>query len=124
MTRLLTRRKFLAGGAAAVGMLAYPAHLLATSKTTAVYKLDPGCGDGSCSCRACVYHDMFSLFPSWKAANGNRAHARCNCLVKKGTIDAGAYVGLFGNPAHLRAYRVGTRWPWVKAIISQHPPSF
>jgi hypothetical protein len=72
---------------------------------------------------ACILHDTYSLFPSWKAANGNRAHNGCNCPIKKGKIETGTYVALFGNPDHLRAYRVDTRRPWVAAILKQHPPS-
>jgi hypothetical protein len=124
MDRLLTRRSFIAGGATVAGALAVPARLLAGPKTTDVYKLDTGCGHGSCACNACFYHDMYSLFPSWKAANGNRAHIGCNCLIKKGSLDYGTYVALFGNPAHLRSYRADTRWTWVQAILKQHPPKF
>jgi hypothetical protein len=124
MERRLTRGRFLAGGAAVAGALAWPARLLAAPKTTAIYRLETGCGDGSCACGACRRHDRYSLFPSSKAANGNRAHVGCNCLISKGSIDYGTYVALFGNPAHLRAYRVDTRWPWVQAILKQHPPRF
>ncbi len=124
MERLLTRRRFLAGGAAVASALAYPARLLAAPKRSDIYKLDTGCGAGSCACAACVGHAANGLFPSAKAAGGNRAHAGCNCVVTKGSIDYGTYVALFGNPAHPRAYRADRRWPWVKAVLTQHPPVF
>jgi hypothetical protein len=120
MDRVLTRRRFLAVGGVAAAAVAVPARLLAAPKTTDVYKLDPA----NPVCHSCVLHDTHSLFPTSKAANGNRAHIGCNCPIKKGKIDAGTFVALFGKPEHLRAYRVDTRWPWVKAILSQHPPSF
>jgi len=104
-------------------VLAQPSRLLAASKSTDVYRLDTGCGNGSCACNACFGHTN-SLFPTAKAANGNRAHIRCNCLIQKGSIDNGTYVALFGNPAHLRSYRVDIRWPWVRAILKQHPAKF
>lgn len=124
MDRLVTRKGFIAAGGAVAGALTLPARMFAASKTTDVYKLDTGCGHGRCACNACFYHDTYSLFPSAKAANGNRAHVGCNCLIRKGSIDQGTYVALFGNPAHLRAYHVDTRWPWVRAILKQHPPNF
>jgi hypothetical protein len=74
MERLFTRRVLLARGAAVAGGLALPARTLAReSKTTAVYKLETGCGQGACACSACFYHDSNSLFPTEKAADGNRA---------------------------------------------------
>jgi hypothetical protein len=126
MGRVLTRRSFLALGAGAAAAVAVPARLLAASKAADIYKLEPGKPpvDKTPACHACVNHDTYSLFPSSKAADGNRAHIGCNCVVKKGQIDAGTYVALFGRADHLRAYRVDTRWPWVRAIIKQHPPAF
>ena len=124
MERLVTRRGFLARGAALAGVLALPARVFAAPKTTAVYRLETGCGHARCACNACFFHDANSLFPTAKAANGNRAHIGCNCLIRKGSLDYGTYVALFGNPAHLRAYRVDTRWPWAQAILKQHAPKF
>jgi hypothetical protein len=120
MDRVVTRRRFLAAGAGAAAALAVPTKLLAAPKTTDIYKLEPN----GATCRACVNHDTYSLFPTRKASEGNRAHIGCNCLPKKGKVDAGTFVALFGKPDHLRAYRVDTRWPWVKAILRQHQPSF
>jgi hypothetical protein len=122
MDRSLTRRRFLAAGAGAAAAAALPTKALALPKTADIYKLDETFNPPACD--LCVLYDTNSLFPSEKAANGNRAHARCNCGIKKGKIDAGTFVALFGKPEHLRAYRVDMRWPWVKAILSQHPPSF
>jgi hypothetical protein len=89
MDRGITRRKLLAGGAAAAGALAIPSRLLAAPKTADIYRLETGCGSGACACPACFLHDTHSYFPSWKAANGNRAHIGCNCVIRKGSIDYG-----------------------------------
>ncbi len=120
----LTRRTFVAGGAAAAGTVAWPLTALAAPKTASIYRLETGCGDGSCACAACRSHDAHSLFPTSKAADGNRAHPGCNCLIRKGTIGYGTSVALFGDPAHLRAYRVDTRARWAQALLKQHPPRF
>jgi hypothetical protein len=120
----LTRRRFLIRGAALGGALVLPARLRAAPKTAAVYRLDTGCGQGSCACNACFRHDTSSMFPSWKAANGNRAHIGCNCLIRKGTLEYGAYVALFGNPDHIHSYRADLRSKRVQAILKQHPPKF
>jgi hypothetical protein len=125
MERVLTRRRFVAGGVAAAGVLAWPARLMAAPKTTAVYRLQICSPGGNCAaCQACVHHDAYSLFPSHKAADGNRAHVGCNCGIGEGSMEYGTYVALFGNPAHLRSYRVDMRWRWVQAILKQHPPKF
>jgi hypothetical protein len=120
----LTRRRFVVGGAAAAGALAWPAGMLGAPKTAEIYRLETGCGDGACACTACRSHDRYSLFPTSKAADGNRAHVGCNCLIRRGSIEYGTYVALFGNPAHLRAYRVDTRARWAQAVLKQHPPKF
>jgi hypothetical protein len=115
-----TRRGLLARGAALAGALALPARALAAAtSTTTVYKLDTGCGHGSCACTACFYHASYSLFPTEKAANGNRAHIGCNCTIRAESLDSNTYVALFGDPSLFRAYRVDTRWPWVRAILDR-----
>jgi hypothetical protein len=128
MESKLTRRRFLAAGGAVLGVLAFPLRALAATKTHDLYKLTP-CPPGKtsgkpCSCHACVVHDANSLFPSSKAADGNRAHINCNCSIVKGTLDFGTYVALFGNPGHLRSYRADLRSRNVQAILKNHPPQF
>jgi hypothetical protein len=120
----LTRRSFLAGAATAAGVLAFPALAAAKPKTVAVYRLETGCGDGACACNACKLHDANSLCPSEKAANGNRAHVACNCVITGGRLDYGTYVALFGDPRHIHTYRADLRDPRTAAILKRHPPKF
>jgi len=89
-----------------------------------VYKLDTGCGHGACACNACFYHDTNSLFPTAKAANGNRAHIGCNCTIVKGSLHYGTYVALFGAPDRLVSYRADLRQPSVRKLLKRHPPKF
>jgi hypothetical protein len=130
MTGLLTRRGLLGRGAAGLAALAFPGLASARkvgAKTAAVFRLDPRserCGGGLGSCAACAAHDAYSLFPSTKAANGNRAHNGCDCCVVAGTLHYGTYVALFGNPDHLTRYRADTRDHRTQALLKQHPPRF
>jgi hypothetical protein len=125
MEGLFTRRVFLVRSAVVAGALALPARTLArTSRTTAVYKLDTGCGQGACACNACFYCDSNSLFPTRKAADGNRAHIGCNCTIVEGSLHYGTYVALFGKPKELVAYKVDRRWPYVQRLLRRHPPQF
>jgi hypothetical protein len=117
---VLTRRRLLSSGAAAAGALAIPAVGRAKPKSQAIFKLVPNGG----TCHSCVDHDRFSLFPSWKAANGNRAHIGCNCKIVKGTVDKGTFVALFGSPDDLRSYRADRRSTRTRAILKNHEPSF
>jgi hypothetical protein len=130
MTGVLTRRGLLGRGAAALAALAVPGLASArrtSPKTAAVFRLDPRserCGGGLGSCAACVGHDAHSLFPSMKAANGNRAHNGCDCCIVAGTLHYGTFVALFGNPDQPTRYRADTRDHRTKAVLSQHPPQF
>jgi hypothetical protein len=124
MERVFTRRGFLARAGAVAAALALPLRAFAAPKTTPIYKLDTGCGNGSCACNACFDYDTHSLFPTQKAADGNRAHIGCNCLIVQGSIQSGAYVSLFGDPNHLANYRVDTRSPRVQALLRKHPAQF
>jgi hypothetical protein len=127
VTVRLTRRKLIASGAAASVALALPARVLPASKTLPVFKLDPceSPSDTDCiACQACHSHDANSLFPSSKAADGNRAHIGCNCAIHEGTLDRATYIALFGNPDHLHSYRADLRDPQVQAILKKNPPSF
>ena len=130
MTRSMTRRGFVARGGAALAALALPAAAVArraSPKTLAIYRLDPNsahCGGPVGSCAACVSYAARSLFPTSKAAGGNRAHVGCDCCVIAGTLDYGTYVALFGNPRQLTRYRADTRDRRTQAILEQHPPRF
>ncbi|MGE5272901.1 MAG: hypothetical protein ACM3QU_03895 [Verrucomicrobiota bacterium] len=116
----LNRRRLLASGAAAAGALAIPTVARAKPKTQSIFKL---VANGA-TCRACLSHDAASLFPTAKAANGNRAHVGCNCTVVQGSIDYGTFVALFGDPHELRSYRADLRSTRNEAIIKNHEPVF
>jgi hypothetical protein len=122
----LTRRELVVGGAAAAGTAAFPQLAAAKPRTVSIWRLTPeGCsGSGGGACAACVEHDEHSLFPSAKAANGNRAHIACNCCVQQGTIDQAGFNALFGSPDEVMLYRVDTRWRNVSRILRKHPASF
>jgi hypothetical protein len=124
MSEGLTRRKLITRGAVAGAVLVLPARAVSARKTLPVFRLQTGCGDGPCACNACKSHDANSLFPTSKAADGNRAHIGCDCVIDEGTLDQGTYVALFGNPDRLRSYRADLRDPQVQALLENHPPSF
>ena len=132
--RTLTRKHLLATGAGAVGALAIPAAVRGAPPVKAapapvkppapkqqpVYKLVPN----GHTCKACAKHDASSIFPTAKAANGNRAHIGCNCRVVGGTIDFGTFVALFGNPKKLESYRSDLRSARNQAVLKNHQPVF
>jgi hypothetical protein len=126
MTDVLTRKRFVGRGLVVVGVLAAPARALAKRpKTQAVYRQNPKAGKGD-ACKACLKHAQNVIFPSRKAANGNRAHKGCNCAIQKGTLDYDTYVALFGVPTRkkLKRYRADRRKPAVRALLKKHPPKF
>jgi hypothetical protein len=126
MTNLLTRKRFVARGLLAVGVLAAPARALAKKpKRHAVYRFQPSAGKGD-ACKACLKHARNMIFPSLKAAKGNRAHKGCNCHVQKGSLDYNTYVALFGVPTRkkLKRYRADKRKPAIAALLKKHPPVF
>jgi hypothetical protein len=116
----LNRRRFVASGVAAAGALAIPTVARGKPKTQPVFKLVPN----GATCHACMRHDIASLFPTAKAANGNRAHIGCNCTVVQGSIDHGTFVALFGDPNELRSFRADLRSTRNRAIIKNHEPVF
>ena len=125
--RTLTRKHLLATGAGAVGALAIPTAVrgappakASAAKQQPVYKLVPN----GATCKACAKHDMKSIFPTAKAANGNRAHVGCNCRVVAGTMDFGTFVALFGNPKKLESYRSDLRSARNQAVLKNHQPVF
>ena len=130
MTDSFTRKKFVARGAVTVA-LGVPALARAAAdkrpKTHAVYRLDPRserCGHADGSCKTCRKYDASFLFPTRKAANGNRAHKGCNCCIQQGKLHYGTYVALFGNPKKLKRYRADKRTKRVKALLKKHPAVF
>jgi hypothetical protein len=122
MRALLTRRAFLARAGAAIGALSVPAFARArTHGTSAIYKLSPW----GVACRACQAHDKNKLFPTRKAALGNRAHNGCNCGPRKGSIDSRGYGLLFGSLTRAQSiYTVDRRDSRVAAILAKYPVSF
>jgi hypothetical protein len=131
MTDLLTRRRFVAWGVVALGALAAPARALGKKRpathTVSVFRLDPRserCGHPDGACKTCRHYDKNFLFPTSKAANGNRAHKGCNCCIQAGSLDYGTYVALFGNPKKLKRYRADKRTARVNAVLKNHPAVF
>lgn len=137
----ISRRTFLARGAGAAVALAGAPLLAACSSaagpsdvgaTTAVpdetlvaYVLDPewgGCGHagakGSChACGACHAHAQNKLFATRKAADVNRAHPRCRCLVAETALPAEQWAALFGPADGLTRVAVDRRWEIVRAVL-------
>ena len=130
----VSRRSFLAraglaSSALVPGVLAEPAN--AKQVELEVFKLDPewnsagycrvdeGKKPGSChGCKACHLHATFKLFPSREAADANRAHPFCRCLVVSGgTLPRHQWVALFGNPRHPRRDSVDKRDHRVSGIL-------
>src|SRR5438874_8813903 len=126
--KVINRNRFLATSAGAVGALAVPQLGRAGGKPTPapppkqqpVYKLVPN----GHTCKACATHDTQSIFPTAKAANGNRAHIGCNCNVVQGTMDFGTFVALFGNPKKLESFRADLRSARNQAVLKNHAPVF
>jgi hypothetical protein len=127
MTNPLTRKRFVARGLLAVGVLAAPARALAKRRPTrqAVYRLYPRGGKGD-ACKSCRRHAANNIFPTRKAANGNRAHTGCDCAIQKGSLHYETYVALFGVPTRkkLKRYRADKRKPAVGALLKKHPARF
>ena len=131
--RTITRRGLLARGAALIGAVAVPAacggggsSLSRTTPTTTtaaderltVYRLNvgtAGCSSrGTCSCKACAKHAENKVFATSEAANANRAHRYCNCVVgQAGTLPRATYVELFGEPTSIRFEMADRRRPGV-----------
>jgi hypothetical protein len=120
----ISRERFLAGAGTGLVSVALPAvaHAAKTPTQMAVYRLDPDAGvcdgpNGTCACKACYAHTA-KIFPSAKTADGNRAHARCNCkVVQAATIPSGKWIALFGEPNHILRYSADLRDKRVQAIL-------
>ena len=70
---------------------------------------------GSChACHACHLHGDNKIFATAEAANANRAHLHCKCLVYEGgDLPANVWEALFGDPGNLEREHVDRRWDWV-----------
>jgi hypothetical protein len=120
----ISRERFLAGAGTGLVSVALPAVARAATapKQLVVYRLDPDAGvcdgpNGTCACKACYGHTA-KIFPSTKAADGNRAHLHCNCAIKQAaTIPSGKWIALFGEPNHILRYSADLRERKVQAIL-------
>ena len=120
----IRRERFLAGAGAGLAGLAIPAVAKAAlPREMAVYRLNPNGGicDGSrgaCSCAACAAHAAAMIFPSAKAADGNRAHVHCNCGIEvAGKIPFWKWIALFGVPRKVSRYSADRRDRRVAALL-------
>lgn len=128
MTRGVSRRAFL-GSVVGAGALAIPlaASNAAAAPTSTLYWLNPdrGAGDAACvpnqgqstcgGCFACAAHYHNKLFASAAAADAERAHPRCACLVQEAfTVDPGTYNQLF-----VLGESVDRRTPGVNELLAQ-----
>ena len=145
---LLKSSAALFGGAAATlspGLSAF-AQLGSSGTTTqgqatrTWYALDPewGAGTDGCpidpaavhqsshachACNACHHHADNKLFASMLAANTNRAHVGCKCLVVEGgELPVDTWEALFGEQGNLDRIHVDRRWDWVADILGGDPP--
>jgi hypothetical protein len=113
----ISRRRFIAAGAAIAGGVLGPASgALGAPRTRTVYRLDTGCGSG-CSCHACEKHAANKLFGDVSAVR--RAHRGCNCAIVQGELHAGTYNAVFAYGAE-----VDRRSNRVRAILRNHEPIF
>jgi hypothetical protein len=133
----LTRGQLLRrGGVAAAGVAVFGAAAGASEaearhrkgkKKKWVYRLvprDKGCTKREnrkrlCACNACYQHAKYKLFPTKDAADGNRAHPRCNCRIKKaGKLKHSTYVALFGGTGKkIKRYSVDRRKRRTKRLL-------
>jgi hypothetical protein len=125
---MLTRRSFVARAGAAAGALWLPGLARARAQDTKfIFKLRQH-GD---TCKACMSYDARKLFPTRKAANGNRSHIGCNCLIVRGSIDKRGW-GLLFVPQYARILGPPTRFLYyvdrrdrvVRTVLKTYPPTF
>lgn len=117
MATMVTRRKFLGGGAVAVGGAAAalsPSVALAGPRKRAAYALDP-CAGGCESCNACESHAAAMVFA--RKQDIRRAHLGCDCGVVETALPFGTWVALYGHPEHMRAGEADRRDRRVAAIL-------
>lgn len=119
--------RFLGAGlVTATGALGGYAARASAASTAQVWRLDPSaaCGPGAhgCStCAACRAHAANKLFASAAAADANRAHRYCKCVVAAyATTTQAVYDDLFVNGGARPS--VDLRRQWVHAVLAQAPP--
>ena len=126
--QLLRRGGVIAAGLAVLGApaAASAAETRHRSRKLKVYKLvtrSKGCTKREnrkrkCACKARYKHARYKLFPSKKAADGNRAHPQCDCRVKKAfRVKRSTYIALFGPPQNLRRYSADRRKKRTKKLL-------
>ncbi len=124
---------------ATLPVAAIPVHgtaTLADVPTMTWYALDPewglglpGCPvsldtmhptTGGChACNACHLHGENKLFATSAAADANRAHLHCKCVVVEGgELPEDIWVTLFGEPEAIDREHVDRRWDWVEEALS------
>ena len=75
------------------------------------------------ACNACHHHADNKLFPSSTAADENRAHVGCKCLVVEGgELPVEIWESLFGSAGNVERQQVDRRWDWVADVLGAEPP--
>ncbi len=70
------------------------------------------------ACNSCHHHADNKLFASMTAANQNRAHVGCKCLVVEGgELPIDVWEELFGAQNNLERQHVDRRWDWVAETL-------
>lgn len=74
------------------------------------------------ACNACHHHADNKLFPTMTAADENRAHVGCKCLVVEGgELPVETWEALFGTQGNIERQQVDRRWDWVEDILTGEP---
>ena len=74
------------------------------------------------ACNSCHHHADNKLFPSMEAADLNRAHVGCKCLVVDGgQLPAATWEALFGAQDNVERQQVDRRWDWVADVLGAEP---
>jgi hypothetical protein len=73
------------------------------------YPMDPG---GIPHCRACLSHAEHKRFATLEAAQTNRAHPGCDCLIMMTEVSADDYTRMFGGSGKtVERVTFDLRWP-------------
>ena len=79
-------------------------------------------GGGCHACHACHLHGDNKLFATSEAANANRAHLGCKCLVYEGgELPVDVWEELFGDSDNIEREHVDRRWDWVEEALGGDP---
>ncbi len=72
------------------------------------------------ACNSCHLHGENKLFPSMTAADQNRAHVGCKCLVVEGgELPVDTWETLFGAQDNIEREQVDRRWDWVMEALER-----